>query len=107
MHLQKIKCKSHCDTSAPLGIGASYASTAKVCLEYRNLRGTVKTDQNGTLYIYNMPTSAVEDDVTTINVVANVGVGFVVRLAGQYVKVRYTNGGVAQTFFRLQAFVEP
>lgn len=102
-----IRSISLSTTATALGAGATYTGTAGACNKFTYLKGTCKTDQAGTLYIEQAGDGANYDNVDTIAIAAGVGVGYKVAVVGQRIRVRFTNGAVAQGYFRLVALLEP
>lgn len=92
-------------TTTPLLAAGTFSSGAIITSRALNLTGTVFSDVAGTLYI-DQGGDGIDWDYTTDYLVpAGVGTPINVDLLDQYWQVRYTNGSVAQTVFRL--FVNP
>jgi hypothetical protein len=102
-----IRSISLSNTSTALGAGATYTGTNGACNKFSYIKGTCKTDQAGTLYIDQAGDGSNYDNVDTIAVAAGVGIGFKLAVVGARIRVRYTNGAVAQGYFRLVALLEP
>jgi len=91
----------HASTTTPLGAGASWTSPTDSSLTTGRLIGSVFADQAGTLYIEQSPDNVNWDIVDSYAISANAGIGFSVEKVAEHIRVRYVNGGVAQTVFRL------
>jgi len=89
-------------TATPLGGGASYTGSAFSCEQYGKIIGVCFADQAGTLYVDQRSDGVNWDSRETIAYVANDPMGFVVDVMGTEARIVFTNGGVAQTTFRLQ-----
>lgn len=91
--------------TAPL-LAAGTASSAPLQVSRAlNITGTVFADQAGTAFVDQSGDGINWDLTTSISVSANTGTQIDVELINQFYRVRYTNGGSAQTIFRL--FVNP
>jgi hypothetical protein len=99
--------KSFNSTTTPLGVGGTYAAPSKDVFAYRKIIGTIKTDQNGTLYIEQSPDGTNWDVSDSIAITGGTGVGFTVPIVGYRARIRYVNGAVAQTYLRLFTYLEP
>jgi hypothetical protein len=95
------------NTTTALGIGATYTSAAFIVDQFRFVKGTLKTDQAGTLYIDQGGSAANWDNVDSFAIVAGTGFGFKLPIVAKYVRFRIINGGVAQTYLRAYFIVEP
>lgn len=101
-------------TSTPLGIGGTYSSgwiqhvstpASPLSVEaYANaVVGSVSSDQSGTLYVDYSFDGVNVVATESISLIGGTPVVFDRYLRASYVKVRYVNGGVAQTSFILGA----
>ncbi|MCL0079145.1 hypothetical protein M1O56_05750 [Dehalococcoidia bacterium] len=91
----------HDSTVVPLGANASCTSCADGALSTGRICGSVFADQAGTLFVEQGPDNVNWDVVDSYAVSANTGVGFSIEKVAEYIRVRYVNGGAAQTVFRL------
>ena len=105
--IQSIRTTQLDASQVPLGIGGSFTSASKRGNCWRYLRGSVFTDQNGTLFIEQDADNMNFKIQDTINIVANVGIGFKIPITSMFIRFRYVNGAVAQTVFRVYAELEP
>jgi hypothetical protein len=94
-------------TNIPLGAGASYTGIDVIASEQSYIIGIAFSDVAGTLYIEQSITSINWDNIDTIAVGAGVGVGFRIPVIAPYVRLRFVNGGLAQTTFRLAGYLTP
>lgn len=106
-------------TTTNLGIGAVFTGPTIDAIQARRLTGIVTADQGGTLDVqvsddgttWYTPSARVEGPVEAaaasapIEVVAGAVVTFNLLCSARYKRVRYTNGAVAQTAFRLSAYL--
>ncbi|MFD1675402.1 hypothetical protein [Alicyclobacillus fodiniaquatilis] len=77
------------------------------CTGYSYVRGSIMTDQAGTLTIQHCEDGASWEDGTVITVNANEICTFNEMLYGSYVALEYANGATAQTSFVFAAFLAP
>jgi len=89
-------------TVTALGIGATYTGAAFSVESYGKIIGVCLADQAGTLYIDQRSDGTNWDSRETLAYVANDPMGFCVEVMGNEARIVFTNGGVAQTIFRLQ-----
>jgi len=90
-------------TATALGIGATYTGAAFSCEAYGKIIGVCYADVAGTLYVDQRSNGVNWDSRETLAYAAGDLMGFVVEVMGTEARVVFTNGGVAQTAFRLQA----
>ena len=97
-------------TTTPLGIGGVFTSSSIEILSYGKISGLCFADQasaaNG-LEIQQSLDDTNWDFSTQFSVVASTGFSFSVPVTGRFVRIRYTNGAVAQTTFRLSGLLKP
>ncbi len=89
-------------TSTPLGSNATATLDIQAGREDWVV-GMVFADQAGTLFIEQSMNNTHWDISAQYAVSANDGKGFKEEIFAPYVRVRFVNGGVAQTAFRLTA----
>ena len=104
--MTEIKKGNYGSTDDPLGVGAKYDTGAMGSKGTSRIKGTVYADEAGTLRIFQGMSEARPDDIVTEIAVAACanpgdGEGFTIDCVGQFFKIEYENGGVAQTVFRL------
>lgn len=92
-------------TTTALGSSATFTSGTLHTHSAEEIRGMVFANQAGNLFIEQSSDGTNWDVSTSTAVVANTGAGFVQPIYGNYARIRYVNGGVAQTIFRLSAKV--
>jgi hypothetical protein len=90
-------------STATLGANGVYTSPTMTVDRADNISGMVFASHVGTIYIEQSADGQNWDISTDYPVAANDGKGFSEALYGPYVRVRYVNGGTAQTAFRLAA----
>lgn len=88
-------------TTAPLSANGSWTSDTIATGGNSFVVGSVFADQAGTIYIEQSVNGTNWDISTSYDVAANDGKGFKEDVILDYVRVRYANGPVAQTAFRL------
>jgi len=89
----------------PLGIDAVSTSAFVRCDQVSKVLGSAYADQAGTLKVQMSADGVNVDHEESIDIAAATpGGGFVVDLILPYVRLEYTNGGVAQTEFRCNLF---
>ena len=109
--------KLHQFTNTPLGADGIYRSTPKECLLFSRVVGVafadvasatdgleIRQNADGEVDAAGDLTRAY---VTTYTVSANTPLAFSIELVGRFVQVKYINGGVAQTVFRLGTWLRP
>jgi hypothetical protein len=87
----------------PLGIGGIYESGIGATRE--KIRGYIYSDQDSAVngvQIYQSVNGTDWDYVTQYSLTGGTPLVFVLDSVGAYFKVKYTNGGVAQTIFSLR-----
>lgn len=106
-------------TTTVLGIGAVFTGPTIDAIDARMVTGLVTADQGGTLDLqlsddgttWYTPTARVTDTTEAvaasapIEVAANEVRSFILTAKVRYLRLRYTNGAVAQTAFRLSAYL--
>jgi hypothetical protein len=105
--ISKVRTTLYDSTGVLLGIGGIYTGAGRRCNDFRYIRGTIFADVAGTLYVEQDADNtnfAIQD---TFAVAAGVGLGFKALCVGRFIRLRYVNGGVAQTVFRLWSELEP
>jgi len=90
-------------TATALGIGATYTGAAFSCEAYGKIIGVCYADVAGTLYVDQRSNGVNWDSRETLAYAAGDLMGFVVEVMGTEARIVFTNGGVAQVTFRLQA----
>lgn len=93
------------NTIVALGISATYTGILFSTEGYAKITGTVFADQAGTLYIDQSSNGTNWDLSTSVAVTASAGVGFSIALVATSARLRYVNGAIAQTVFRLYSFL--
>jgi len=90
------------NTVTPLIIGATYLSTGILVQGYNYITGTCFADQSGTLQWEFSSDGTNYDGVQSFSYTASDPLGFGIPIiAPTLFRIRYTNGAVAQTIFRL------
>ncbi|QII11243.1 hypothetical protein KsCSTR_18640 [Candidatus Kuenenia stuttgartiensis] len=87
-------------TTMPLGAGATYIGVAKDALPFRNISGTLYSDQNCTLYIEQSQDGENWDYSSSFAVTGGTGTGFVVDVLATFARMRIVNGATPQTTLR-------
>lgn len=95
----------HSSTTTPLGANETYTSVSVEVLTYNKITGTCFADQSGTLVIEQSPDGANWDYESSWTYTANAKFGFSVELISRYARIKFINGSVAQTVFRLYAYL--
>ena len=96
-------------TSTPLTAGATFTGTSESILAYGSVSVQVFTDQNSAangLVIEQSQDGTNWDTKAQYSVLANTPFQQTVNATGQYLQVKYTNGGTNQGTFRLQTIKE-
>jgi hypothetical protein len=93
-------------TTTPLTASQTYTTPTPIhCGGNARITGTVYSDKAGTLYIDFSPDGTNWDYSTTaVSVSAGTGTGFSEEVVAPFARLRYVNGGTAQTTFRLYAY---
>lgn len=88
-------------STTPLASNGVFSSIAKVD-GFTKIRGTVYSDESGSLVVSHSP-DGVKWDVAEAAIAVTGGTGEAIdfTLLGSYFKIVYTNGGTAQDEFRL------
>lgn len=86
---------------APLAANATYTSNAVSMGAFDKIVGSVYANETGTLYINQSFDGTNWDVQSSITVDASTPTGFNISVVAPYAQVVYTNGGTAQTTFRL------
>ena len=99
-------------SSVPLGIGATFTGTSEEVLSYATISIATFSDQASATDGLSLEFSVDGvnwDHVDVYTVLANSGKVYTLGPSARYFRVRYTNGGTAQTIFRLQTIyrIEP
>ena len=90
------------DTTTPLSDGASFTSTTKDMLTYKELVYSVYADQNGDFKVQESPDETTWIDVVRESYTAGTILHGTVTPAARYVRIVFTNNsGADQTIFRL------
>lgn len=92
-------------STATLGIGGVFTGTFEEVKDYATISIVIRTDQASAtdgLEIQWSTNSTDIDDTDTYTIPANNGKYFTFGPEARYLRIRYTNGAVAQTFFRMQ-----
>lgn len=92
-------------TSAPLGIAGVFTGRPQTVDAYSQIRMNGHTDAAGTLFVEQSINGVVWDFVNEIAVLADTPFTLNVDVEASEMRVRYVNGAVAQTFFRLQTLL--
>ena len=87
--------------TTPLGIAGTFTGTFEDVLRYGSVAITAYADQAGTLYLDWSSDGTHVDQTVTIPVALG-GASASAAVAARYLRVRYLNGAVGQTAFRLQ-----
>ncbi len=102
-------------TTTVLGANEPYTSDWVEVLNLGRITGLVLPNQNSAIDGFEIQQSidGVNADYSTvvnspgqIRVIANTGAGFSIRRIAHYARIVYTNGGVANTVFRLGAYAD-
>lgn len=88
-------------TTSPLGSNAEYQSNWTSTLEYATVVLTIFSDQAGVLYFQWSADGVNVDLEEPTDCPGNSGRAFSLAVRGRYLRIRYVNGGTAQTSFRL------
>jgi hypothetical protein len=91
-------------TTTPLAANASWTSPVDSSDITGRIVGSVFANQPGTLHIEQSPDNVNWDVVDSFPVTASQGFGFSVEKVLPYARVRYVNGTVNQTVFRLYVY---
>lgn len=97
-------------TTTPLGIGEVFTGVADNVLDYGEVNILVKTDQDsavGGLSIEFSPDGTNWDEKIPVNITAGRAESYGFGNRADYFRIVYTNGGVAQGYFRLHATFHP
>jgi hypothetical protein len=89
-------------TSATLAGGLAFTGTADEVTDFSTITILVKADQAGTLSCQFSPDGTNWDDQDNYSIPANTGKFYTLPVEARYFRIVYTNGGTAQTSFRLQ-----
>ena len=92
-------------TTTPLLAAATFTGTGVDVSVYPSVVVAALTDQAGTLYIEFSPDNTNWDSSLSFTVTASVNEVHRITVTRQYFRVRFTNGAVNQTYFRLQALL--
>ena len=98
------KLELHDFTTTPLKMNETWTSRSDNNLDTGRVCGTVYSNVNGTLYIEQSSEGLSWDVSESISVVGGIGKGFTVEKVAQHARVRYINGGIDQTVFRLYVY---
>jgi polyisoprenoid-binding protein YceI len=92
------------NTAVALAANATWQGAWELCDQYSMIGVNIRSDVGGTV-LFEFSQDGVGIDRTTPFAYTNAPVGstFAVPVQSRYVRVSYTNGGVAQTVMRLQA----
>jgi len=104
------RCSTLNSTLTALGAGETFTGTWEEVLDYSMLCILILSDQDSAidgLVIEWSCDGIYVEQVDSFNIKSNIGKTFTFGMLGKYFRVRYTNGGVAQTLFRLQALLKP
>jgi hypothetical protein len=92
-------------TTTPLGANQSFTSYLYPTAGYGKIVGTVYSDQDGILLVGQSPDGTNIDCISRFEIIGGGNWGFVVDVVAPYFSVRYINGNIAQTVFRLYVFL--
>lgn len=87
--------------TTPLAANAAWTSPVQNILRATEITGSVYADQPGTLQVQQSGDGTNWDLITTYDVPVDTGVSIQLEALEQSLRVIYTNGGIAQTAFRL------
>jgi len=87
-------------TTTPLGIGATFVGTYTETTEFSEFTCLVNTDVSGTLF-FDFSTNGIDADRIKSIKVTN-GSVHTLAVVSQFMRVRYNNNSLAQSFIRLQ-----
>lgn len=93
-------------SAAALGISGVFTGTSEDATEYADIRVSVFSDQASAtdgLQIQQSSNGTNWDIVDSYSIPASTGKNFSIGVSAKFFRIVYTNGGVAQTVFRLQA----
>lgn len=88
-------------TTTPLTGSNVYTGSWIDCTQYKTMSVIISTDQSGTLDI-ELSSDGTNVDKTEQTAITSPGGDDLVTIISQYMRVKYTNGGVDQGHFRLQ-----
>jgi hypothetical protein len=92
-------------TTTPLDANQSFTSDLYSTSGYGKIVGTVYTDQDGVLLVGQSPDGTNIDCISRFEIIGGGNWGFVVDVVAPYFGIKYINGSVAQTVFRLYVFL--
>ena len=93
-------------SAAALGISGVFTGTSEDATEYADIRVSVFSDQASAtdgLQIQQSSNGTNWDIIDSYSIPASTGKNFSIGVSSKFFRIVYTNGGVAQTAFRLQA----
>jgi hypothetical protein len=85
-----------------IAFNSSFIGISENVINYVSVTSTVKTDQNGTLYIEFSPDNINWDVSHVYTFTAPSTITKTVNISGQYCRIKFTNTGGTQTYFRVQ-----
>ena len=97
-------------TKIALGIGATFTGTLVDTLNYGMSIISLKSDQDSAidgLDIQFSPDGTNWDHSDVFSIPANTGKTFTIQTVARFMRILYTNGSVAQNFFRMQTVIKP
>lgn len=89
-------------TNTPILSGATFTGEWESVEKYGSFMVSLKSDVSGTLYIEFSPDGVNADSILTYDITAETNEVHRVSVSKQYARVRYTNNGTNQIYFRLQ-----
>jgi hypothetical protein len=94
-------------TNTPLGISAIWTGSSENVLRYTGITVSLKSDTSGSISFEFSSDGTNWDSVRSENISANKDYSFPLEVTNNNFRVVYTNGSVAQTFFRLNTIYSP
>lgn len=107
VYLENHICSDN-TSSTPLGIGGVFTGEWQDCLNYQEVNVSISTDKNSATDGLEIQWSDDKEcvcDTDKFTVYANAGTNYTPNPAFRYVRLKYTNGSVAQGSFRLMTIL--
>ena len=106
--VQNVTASTVNSSTANLLAGATFTGKTESTLGIAGIQCSIKTDQNGTLYVDQSPDGINWDIVDAYTVLAGTGFATTTQAVNSYYRVRFTNnGGSATTYLRMQTALCP
>jgi len=97
-------------STTPLGIGGVFTGIGELTDTYASITVFVFSDKASAtdgLSVQFSQDNTNWDSTSSTTITANLGIAFILAPTGRYFRIVYTNGGTAQTIFRLQIKFHP